>query len=354
MINLLIAGVAVGAIYALIALGFVVIYKATGVINFAHGAIMGVGAYLVFDLRTGLGLSLPIGLLLGVAMAIPAARYLVARLQRRVEVPERGAAILATAMLAAPLTVFLTAEVEGLGFWTRLGLACVLTAYVGIAFEFAVLRRMVGQPMFAIVMVTIGLEIALRIGLEVRYGSPEVSLAAPFTGQVEFLGATVSAGRFWVVGVAALALVAFFLFFRFTDAGIAMRATAVDQEAARMVGVSARQVFASSWAIAAILATVAGALLVSAFPGASLAPPVVFVALRAFPAAIVGGLDSTGGAVVGGLLIGVVELLVAGYQPSLLPWLGEGFHEVAAYLVMILVLLVRPHGLFGSPEIERV
>ncbi|MGH9198686.1 MAG: branched-chain amino acid ABC transporter permease, partial [Acidimicrobiia bacterium] len=151
---------------------------------------------------------------------------------------------------------------------------------------------------------------------------------------------------------AAALLVAFFLFFKYSKSGIAMRATAFDQEAALAVGIPVRRVYALSWAIAAAVATIGG-IFIAAFPG-SLHPALGFAALRAFPAAILGGLDSPGGAVLGGLVIGLIEVLVQAYQPQFAPWLGINFHIVAAYILMILVLMVRPYGLFGTREVERV
>jgi branched-chain amino acid transport system permease protein len=135
---------------------------------------------------------------------------------------------------------------------------------------------------------------------------------------------------------------------------VAMRATAFDQEAALAQGISARTVFAMSWAIAGVLAVLAGVTLASGSAGVQ--PAIGTVALLAFPAMIVGGLDSPLGAVLGGLIIGITQAIVAGYQADIiiLRSLGEGFQSVAPYVVMILILLVRPYGLFGTPEVRRV
>jgi len=133
---------------------------------------------------------------------------------------------------------------------------------------------------------------------------------------------------------------------------VAMRATAFDQEAAIANGISARRIFALSWAIAGAVATLAGVLLSSG--GAGISPNIEFVALLAFPAIILGGLDSPGGAVVGGIIIGITQTLTAGYQPSCASWLGTGFDQVMPYVVMIAILLVKPYGLFGTREVRRV
>jgi branched-chain amino acid transport system permease protein len=152
--------------------------------------------------------------------------------------------------------------------------------------------------------------------------------------------------------VAGVLIVAFFVAFKYSSWGVAMRASAEDGEAAALMGIRQGRVSALAWIVAGVLAAVAALFLVGApTPGVSAAA--YTVALRAFPAAILGGLDSTGGALVGGLLIGITEAMAAGYQEQL-SFLGRGFGEVAPYVVMIVVLLVRPSGLFGTKELTRV
>lgn len=295
LLQLTVQGLALGAVYALVALGFVVIYKATAVINFAHGELMLLGAYLVYALQAEAGLPF--------AVALPAAMGLM--------------------------------------------------ALVGFGIERAILRRMVGRPTFSVVMITIGLAIVLRQMVTAAFGFDSRLLGDPW-GSSQFALADV---RLNVVSVATMAASAilfalFFVFFRTSRAGVAMRATAFDQEAALAVGIPVHRVYAWSWMIAGATATVAGVFL-AAFPS-SLSPSLGFAAFRAFPAAIVGGLDSPGGAIVGGLAIGVIEVLVQAYQPLLLPALGTSVHVVTAYVLMIAVLMVRPYGLFGTKEVERV
>lgn len=295
LLQLLVQGLALGAVYALVALGFVVIYKATGVINFAHGELMLLGAYLVFALRAEAGLPF--------AIALP--------------------------------------------------LAMGLMAAVGWGVERALLRRMVGRPVFSAVMITIGLAIVLRQAVAARFGYDERIIGDPWgAATLSLAGVQLNVVSVATVTAAGILVVMFFAFFRGTRAGVAMRAAAFDQEAALAVGIPVRRVAAWSWMIAAATATVAGVFL-AAFPS-NLSPALGFAAFRAFPAAILGGLDSPGGAIVGGLVIGVVEVLVQGYQPLLAPWLGVNVHVVTAYVLMIGVLLVRPYGLFGTPEVERV
>jgi branched-chain amino acid transport system permease protein len=146
-------------------------------------------------------------------------------------------------------------------------------------------------------------------------------------------------------------LIAFFLFFRYSKLGVAMRATAVDLEAALAQGISVRRVVAVSWAIAGLVAALAGATLASG--GAGVRPEIELVAFAAFPAIILGGLDSPGGAVVGGLVIGLAQSLTANYQPQYASWLGNGFNLVMPYVVMVIVLMVRPYGLFGQRRVRR-
>jgi branched-chain amino acid transport system permease protein len=157
------------------------------------------------------------------------------------------------------------------------------------------------------------------------------------------------------VVLGALVMGGFFLLFQYTKVGVGMRATAVDQEAALAQGISVRRIFALSWAIAGAVAVVAGMMLAGgAGPAPGLSVSLGLVALRAFPAIILGGLDSPGGAVVGGLTIGVAEVMAKGYIPDLVPALGAEFGDIVPYLIMLIILLVRPFGLFGTPEVRRV
>jgi branched-chain amino acid transport system permease protein len=288
-------GLALGAVYALVALGFVVVYKATDVINFAHGELMLLGAYLVYSFHNEVGLT----------------------------------------------------------FWAAVPAAIAVMAAVGWLVERTVLRRMVGQPVFAVVMITIGLAIVLHQVVTARWGFEDRILGDPWgASQIRLGEIRVTTVSVVTILAAAAVLAIFFVFLRASQYGVAMRAAAFDQEAALAVGIPVRRVHALSWMIAAGVATVGG-IFIAAFPS-SLNPALGFAALRAFPAAILGGLDSPAGAVLGGFVIGEVEVLMQGYQGDVAPWLGSNFHVVAAYLVMIVVLMVRPYGLFGTREVERV
>ena len=295
-LQFLVAGVAVGALYALLALGFVIVYKATGVINFAQGGLLLLGTYFTFHFKNRLDLPF----------------YL--------------------AVLA--------------------GMACC--AAVGLIIERLFLRHMVGQPVFAVILVTIGLSIAMNQIVTWAWGFDLLSLDDPWGLRTYDVGGVIVAQTDIVRVVAAGALLAgFFAFFRRSRYGLAMRATASDQEAAMAQGISASRIFGLAWAISAATATVAGVLLSSGARG--LDPQLSYVPLLAIPAIILGGLDSTTGAVVGGLIIGIVEEMTKGYGPEHLPvWLGDNFHAVTPYVVLVAIMLIRPYGLFGTKEVERL
>jgi branched-chain amino acid transport system permease protein len=294
-IQLVVAGVALGFQYALVALGFVVIFKATGVINFAQGGFVMLGGYLAYQF---------------------------------------GA-------------------LWGLPFWLAVILAMAVTALVGLIVERLVLRHMVGKPLFALIMITIGLLFVLQEFAATMWGVDALNLGDPWGVEVVQVGDVVIAvSDLWGIVLAGLVLIAFFLFFRFTPLGLAMRATALDQEAALAQGMSAKRVFASAWAIAGAVAALAGVIVASG-PGA-LNPSVQFIALLSFPAIILGGLDSPAGAVLGGVIIGISQTLTAGYQGDYAGWLGANFQTVMPFVVMVLILLVRPYGLFGTREVKRI
>ncbi|HVX19645.1 MAG TPA: branched-chain amino acid ABC transporter permease [Acidimicrobiales bacterium] len=289
-LDIVLNGAAVGAVYALVALGFVIIYKATGVINFAQGGFMLVGAYLAFNARV----------------------------------------------------------TWGLPFWLAVVICIVGGALVGWLVEATILRFMVGQPVFAQLMVTIGLLFVIQEIVATIWGVDRQDLQAPWGNKVVTVGgATLSQLRLFTIITAVVVMLLFFAFFRYSSLGLAMRATAVDPEAALAQGISARRVYGVAWAISGAVAAIGGVLY--AAPPAGLDPTLQFVALLAFPAIVLGGLDSPVGAVVGGLIIGWSQQFASHYMK----W-GQGFPDVFPYLVMIAVLLVRPSGLFGTEEVRRV
>jgi branched-chain amino acid transport system permease protein len=294
-LQLLISGIALGALYALVALGFTVVYRASRVINFAHGELLALGAFFTSDF------------------------------------------------------VF----THGLPFWLAFLLGALITSAAALAFQLVVLRWAIGQPDFTIVMLTLGLAAILQAVIPAAFGPSQRSNGDPWgSSTVHVGGLTITQVSLWSIGAAVVVLIGFFMFNRYSRYGLAMRAAAVDAEAALAVGVPLRRVYGLAWALAGLLACVGGVFL-GGFPN-SVDPTIGNFALLAFPAIILGGIDSTAGAIVGGFIIGVVQVLVGGYQEQYASWLGHNFNDVAPYIVMILILLVRPYGLFGSRPAERV
>lgn len=293
-IQFLLAGLALGSVYALICLGFVVIYRATGVINFAQGGLVVLGAFLTHEFAVR----------------------------------------------------------QGLPFGVAVLLALAAVAGIGMALERVVFRPMVGQPTFAMILITLGVLFVLEQASAARWGYDVLLIGDPWGVEtIQLAGATVKVADLWTLGAAGGALVALFALFRFSTLGIAMRAGAADPEAALAHGISPQAIHGLSWAIAGAVATLAGVFLSAGPKGVDLS--LSLVAFRAFPAMILGGLDSPEGAVTGGVLIGLIEVLTAAYLVTAVPGVGANFHVVMPYLVMVVILIVRPYGLFGREEVRR-
>jgi branched-chain amino acid transport system permease protein len=293
--QLLVKGAALGGVYALIALGFVVVFKATGVVNFAHGSLLLVGSYLASSASVAWGLPFP---------------------------------------LAVPV-------------------AAAGAAGAGLLAERLVLRPMTGQPAVAVITATIGVAIVLDQVVTAVWGFQPRSVEDPWGAGSLRIGAVVLSQ----VDVATLAVTAAVVaglsaFFTKSRLGLALRAAASDLEAAVASGISPELVSRLAWGLAAGVAAVAGVLLASGTGAAT--PELSEQALRAFPAVVLGGFASLGGAVAGGLVIGLVEVLTAGYAPTHAPWLGPNLHLVAPYLVMLALLALRPSGLLGAREARRL
>ncbi len=212
---------------------------------------------------------------------------------------------------------------------------------------------MIGKPLFSIAILTIGLDIVIRtpinnlIGLDIR------GVGAPWGFNSWTVGGAVLPHRSVAMIVTAVVITALLmLFFRYTRVGLAMRATAIDQEVALAQGIDVRRIFALAWMMAGAMAAVAGMFAASDLAG--LTQSSYIVGIKALPAIVVGGLDSINGAIVGALVIGLAEAYTATYQSGAAPWLGSNFSQVVPYVVLLAVLLVKPHGLFGSAEVERV
>ena len=294
-IELLISGLSLGCIYALIAMGFVVVFKATNVVNFAHASVVMLGAYLV-------------------------ARW-------------HGA----------------------LGFFGAVAVAAVCCAIVAalcdIVLVRALRRRRGSEEVLAILTIAINIVLATALAREV--GTDLLPSGAPWGSDVtHVLGVTVPQARIAAAVVALVLMGLFWLAFTRSDWGVAMRSAASDPEAAALSGIRLGRVAAGAWALAGALAAIGGAFFTS-FPAAGVNNTTGLLALTAIPAAVLGGLDSTAGAVVGGLTIGVATTLAAGYQDEI-AFLGRGLSEVVPYIVLLLVLLWRPSGIFGTREVTRV
>ena len=278
-----------GCIYGLIALGFVLIYKATETVSFVQGDLMMVGAFIGLACMTMLGFP----------------------------------------------------------FWLAVPAAIIGMAVLGFATERLVIRPILGEPAFSIVMLTVGLGYVLRglITMIPGIGTETHSLPVPYKDETFRIGGVVlAAEQLVVIGATALLCVVLYGMFRFTRVGVAMQAVSQNQLAAYYMGIPVKRLNALVWALAAMMAAVAGLLLAPiTFVHANMG----LVGLKAFPAAVVGGFASLPGAIVGGLIIGVVES-TAGF------YLFEGFKDVAAYVVVLIMLVVRSNGLFGEKVRKKV
>lgn len=291
----LVNGLGQGSVYALLALGYVMIYKATKVISFAQPSLMIIGGLFAYHFT----------------------------------------------------------RVWELPFWIGLVLAALCGAVLGMVVERLAMRPMVGKPVFTLAIITIGVDIVLRI-IANRYIGVQSKIVEFPGGSERFSlgGVSISRQTIGLMVVTALVVVGLLTFFRRSRTGLAMRATALDQETALAQGIKVGTMFALAWAIAGGLAAIAGTFV--ATQAAGIEQTTWIIALKALPAIIIGGLESINGAVIGGLAVGVVEALTAVYQPDVAPWLGANFALVAPYALMFAVLLVRPYGLFGQKEVERV
>ncbi len=288
-VQLVVSGLAVGSVYALVALGFVLIYKATDILNFAQGEAMMMGAFVCY-------------VLVG----------------------------------------------SGIPFFWAVAMTAGLAMMFGLLTERLVLRPMIGEPQFAVVMVTVGLSIFLRSMSGIIFGHENKVFPSPFSQlAIHFKGLVLSHTHLWAMIVSGVMVILFFLFFKYSRIGLSMRGVANDQDTAMLMGISVKRVFALTWGLSFAIAAIAGVFLANVMVlniGLSL------VAIKAFPAVILGGLESVPGAIIGGLVIGVLETLAGGYLDQTLP----GAKDLTAFVVLFLVLMIRPYGLFGEEEIERV
>ena len=288
-VQIIISGVAQGCIYGLIALGFVLIYKATETVSFAQGDLMMVGAFIGLACMTFLGFP----------------------------------------------------------FWLAVPASIVGMALLGFATERVVIRPILGEPAFSIVMVTVGIGYVARglITMIPGIGTETHALPVPYKNIAFRVGSLVlAAEQLVIIAVTALLCALLFVMFRYTRIGVAMQAASQNQIAAYYMGIPVKKLNSLVWALAAMVAAIAGLLLAPiTFVHANMG----FIGLKAFPAAVVGGFGSLPGAIVGGLVIGCVESLAGFYLP-------EGFKDIAAYVVVLIMLMVRPNGLFGERLRKKV
>ncbi|MCG5242505.1 branched-chain amino acid ABC transporter permease [Azospirillum doebereinerae] len=290
--QLLVNGLIVGALYGVVAMSFVLIYKASRIVNFAQGEFLLIGAWTCWWLLT--------------SWQLP--------------------------------------------FWLGFPITLVFMLIFGVVLQVVVLRPMIGEPIISVIMVTIGLSIVFQAAMKWMFGV----FAKPFPpifahATMDVFGLQVQTVYVVSLGISILIMAGFGWFFKYSRLGLAMRATAFDQQVAQSLGISVRQMFAMSWAISAMVSAVAG-VTVGVVNGVSSA--LSFFGIKVFPAVILGGLDSVIGAVVGGLIVGVLEN-VAHYLDS--QWLNWGnMYEIAPFYVLIAILMVKPYGLFGTKDIERV
>ena len=287
------SGLALGCLYALIALGFVIILKANGILSLYQGGFLLLGAYLTYQLHAKWGVTFVL------------------------------------AVLAVTVGI----------------------AALGVALEFAIIRRLRGSAAeFAVVLVTIGLLLATQSLVAATWGYTPLNMEDPWGLKNVHLGSVAVSHRdIWVVGSTALVLAVFFILFKYSRIGIAMRAAASDREAAYAQGISPNLVMGVSWAIAGILGALAGIALGTAAAG-GVTVGIDQASFAALAPVIFGGLTSPAGAVIGGLVVGLAQLYAAGYAPASF---GDGFATVMPYIILFVVLLIRPHGLLGKEQIRR-
>ena len=290
--QLLVNGMIVGALYGVVAMCFVLIYKASQVVNFAQGEFVLIGAWACW--------------------------WLVATLK--------------------------------LPFWAGFPVCLVFMALLGILVQTVVLRPLIGEPVISIVMVTIGLSIFFQALLKWMFGVFVQPFPQVFdTKSVQIFGLNVESAYLMSLAISLVIMVGFAYFFKFSKMGLAMRATAFDQQAAQSMGVSVRRVFATAWAISSVVSALAG-VVVGLVSGVSAS--VATVGVKVFPAVIVGGLESIIGAVLGGLIIGLLEGIAQFVDSEYLQF--GNLITIAPFYAMLLILLIKPYGLFGTKTIERV
>jgi branched-chain amino acid transport system permease protein len=292
LLQLLIIGVIQGMLYGVVAMSFVLIYKASQVVNFAQGEFLLIGAWVCWWFLTDLRLPFPIAFLVTLAF-----------------------------MFA-----------------------------FGVLLQVVVLRPLIGEPVISVIMVTIGLTLTFQSAVTWIFGVSAQPYPPIFATQaVDVAGVQVNTVYLLSIAVSVVIMALFAWYFRYSRMGLAMRATAFNQQVAQSMGISVRGVFATAWAISAMVSAVAG-VVVGVVNGVSSA--LSFYGIKVFPAVILGGLDSVVGAVVGGLIVGILESVAHWLDVTWLNW--GNMYRIAPFYALILILMIKPYGLFGTRDIERV
>jgi len=290
--QLLVNGAIVGTLYGVVAMCFVLIYKSTQVVNFAQGEFLLIGAWVCWALLVKFNLP----------------------------------------------------------FWVGFPITLIFMMIFGIVLQVVVLRPMIGEPIISVIMLTIGLSIFFQAAMSWMFGVFVQPYPQIFeTEAMNILGLQVQTAYLMSLMISIVIMVGFYYFFKYSRMGLAMRATAFDQQVAQSLGISVKQVFAMAWAISAMVSALAG-VVVGMVNGVSSA--LSFFGIKVFPAVILGGLDSIIGAITGGLIIGILENL-AEYVDS--QWLHLGnLYTVAPFYILVIILMIKPYGLFGTKDIERI
>ncbi|MCF8143442.1 MAG: branched-chain amino acid ABC transporter permease [Deltaproteobacteria bacterium] len=289
--QLIVTGLVLGSVYSLVALGFVLIYKSTSVLNFAQGELLMFGAYIC--------------LVLTVQFHIPF-------------------------------------------IWSFL-LTLVFSFVLGLLMERALLRPMLGESIISIIMITIALSTLMRSLIQIVWGTQTKVFPSIFSDKpIYIFGLFVAEVHLYSLGIAMICVAMFGLFFKFSSAGLAMRVTAFNQQVAQTMGINIKRIFALAWAISAVVSSIGGIILGN-INGINNA--LAIMGLKVFPCVILGGLDSILGAIVGSLIMGILENIAGGYLD---PILGGGVKEVAPFVFLVIILMIRPYGLFGKKLVERL
>jgi len=289
VLQLVMSGLANGCIYGLIALGFVLIYKATEAVNFAQGDMMMLGAFITLGLTNTSHMGLP--------------------------------------------------------FWLSVPIAILLMGCFGYLLDRIIIRRMFGQSQVAVVILTIAIGFVLRFAAGTIWGHEPQSLESPFAGRdVSFSGVVLGLDEVVVIGTTLALTVAFYFYFNNTKLGVAMQASSQNQLAAYYMGIPVKRVQSLIWALSGMMAAIAGILFASK---GSIDPGVGLIGIKAFAAAVIGGVGSLPGALLGGIIVGIVEPFAARY-------VAAGYSQIAPYLLLFLVLVFRPHGILAQVHRKKV